>query len=132
VEHDTKGVHPLNDNASDVPEKASVRPNTLLSAIEVVREPQDFESGDALYRADLLEFAAKARRLADLAEGTQMWVAEAFRLAQIAGWSAFGTHIDQPTIELEFSGQDEDGQPLWERPKGQGSSGTRPARTSGR
>lgn len=94
-------------------------PSRLRAAIEAVRQLQSFESGDAAYRPDLLEFAAQARRLADLAENAQMWVAEAFRLAQRAGWSAVGTHIDHPEIALEFDGRDEAGEPLWERPTSQ-------------
>jgi hypothetical protein len=31
------------------------------------------------------------------------------------GWSTFGTHIDQPNVELEFWGED-GGVPIWERP----------------
>lgn len=31
------------------------------------------------------------------------------------GWHAFGSHIDQPHVELEFEGKDEDGLPVWER-----------------
>lgn len=34
------------------------------------------------------------------------------------GWFTFGHHADQPTVVLEFSSEvDEDGLPLWERPK---------------
>lgn len=40
----------------------------LLDAIAAVREPQDFESGDAPHQPDLLNFAWMARRLASLAE----------------------------------------------------------------
>lgn len=40
----------------------------LRDAIAAVREPQDFESGDAPHRPDLLNFAWMARRLASLAE----------------------------------------------------------------
>lgn len=32
------------------------------------------------------------------------------------GWVLFGSHADQPDVEVEFSGSlDEDGTPLWER-----------------
>lgn len=44
------------------------------------------------------------------------WTREAFRLAERAGWSSFGSHVDRPEVELEFDGQDEAGMPLWERP----------------
>lgn len=34
------------------------------------------------------------------------------------GWFTFGHHADQPAVVLEFSSEvDEDGLPLWERPK---------------
>ncbi|MBF4459504.1 hypothetical protein [Pseudoclavibacter sp. VKM Ac-2867] len=35
------------------------------------------------------------------------------------GWSTFGTHIDQPDVELEFWGAETslDGLPIWERPR---------------
>jgi hypothetical protein len=33
------------------------------------------------------------------------------------GWYTFGYHAQRPPVpELEFWGQDEDGDPLWERP----------------
>lgn len=49
----------------------------------------------------------------------KQWTKEAFRLTERAGWSSFGTHVDQPGVELEFDGRDEAGMPLWERPKSQ-------------
>lgn len=33
------------------------------------------------------------------------------------GWFTFGTHIDQPGVELDFWGLGNDGLPIWERPK---------------
>lgn len=44
------------------------------------------------------------------------WVREAFRLAARDGWSALGSHLGHPGVELEFDGEDEAGLPLWERP----------------
>jgi hypothetical protein len=41
------------------------------------------------------------------------WVAEAFRLAALGGWSAFGSHQNM-VGRLEFDGVD-DGLPIWER-----------------
>jgi len=32
------------------------------------------------------------------------------------GWFDFGTHVDHPDVQLEFSSQGTDGLPLWERP----------------
>lgn len=53
----------------------------------------------------------------DLArKSASQWAREAFRLAEAAGWSPFGSHVDRPDVELEFDGQDEAGMPLWERP----------------
>lgn len=36
-----------------------------------------------------------------------------------AGWETFGSHVDRPDVELEFSTRvgPEDGLPLWERPR---------------
>ena len=120
----------MNDIAPDKGNSAFSQPNRLRAAVEAVRTPQDFESDDPPTRPDLQEFTASARRLADLAEiaqtWAQTWIKEAFRLAHLAGWSAFGTHIDQPAIQLEFDGCDEDGMPLWERPKSQNPAGYAP------
>jgi hypothetical protein len=45
------------------------------------------------------------------------------RLNPPEGWFTFGHHVDQPTIVLEFSSEvdEEDGLPLWERPKVEGA-----------
>jgi hypothetical protein len=50
----------------------------------------------------------------------RFWTREASRLAERAGWSAYGTHADQFVTAgaLEFDGSDECGMPLWERPAG--------------
>ena len=42
------------------------------------------------------------------------WAAEAFRLADKEGWVPFGTHLDVPG-DVDFDGQDQAGEPLWER-----------------
>jgi hypothetical protein len=46
----------------------------------------------------------------------RMWCREAFRLAERDGWFPFGTHIDQPGMEVETDGLDECRMPFWERP----------------
>lgn len=33
-----------------------------------------------------------------------------------SGWFMFGTHVDQPNVQLEFWGEGEDNLPIWERP----------------
>lgn len=33
------------------------------------------------------------------------------------GWFTYGTHVDKDDVVLDFWGEDEDGLPLWERPK---------------
>lgn len=52
------------------------------------------------------------------------WVREAFRLAERDGWEPFGSHVDQPGVDLailEFDGDDAEGLPLWERRNAQSS-----------
>lgn len=80
----------------------------LLDAIAAVREPQEFESGGAPHRPDLLNFAWMARRLASIAEfyasapapaddeavdGVALIAAERRRQVDVEGWTA--EHDDQ-------------------------------------
>lgn len=53
--------------------------------------------------------------LVTMVSQVDMWATEAFRLADLAGWVAFGTHVERQDIELEFDGTDAAGEPLWER-----------------
>lgn len=64
------------------------------------------------------EFKAFARVLRVSARWLAIGSAEPVRFqAPPEGWAAFGTHVDQPDLKLEFSAEvdEEDGLPLWER-----------------
>jgi hypothetical protein len=72
-----------------------------------------------MYPADLLSGLAGAETRLEYAERqARFYWSEAFKMAERAGWSPFGTHLTGPdALNLEFDGLDECQMPIWERPK---------------